>query len=103
MYIATATGCPLVWSTDYPSFPYTTNSKGHGPSQSNSLFENNAEFGLGIALGVKLLRERLRSYVKDLADLVEDDELKKLAAEWVQYYMDAGLSRQLARWLKTKI
>lgn len=57
LVIANATGCSSVWGADYPSMPYCTNAKGHGPAWGNSLFEDNAEYGLGIALGLKRRRE----------------------------------------------
>ena len=59
MMIANATGCSSIWGASAPSMPYTTNSKGHGPSWANSLFEDNAEYGLGMYLGVKQSRERV--------------------------------------------
>ena len=48
MIVANATGCTQAWGFSTPSFPYTTNSRGHGPALSNSLFENNAEYSLGM-------------------------------------------------------
>ena len=59
MMIANATGCSSIWGGSAPSTPYTTNHNGHGPAWANSLFEDNAEFGLGMFLGVKAIRERL--------------------------------------------
>ena len=71
MYIANATGCSSIWGGSAPSTPYTVNKKGHGPAWSNSLFEDNAEFGFGMMLANKQIRERLASDVKVLADCPE--------------------------------
>lgn len=68
MYIANATGCSSIWGGSAPSTPYTTNKEGHGPAWANSLFEDNAEFGLGMNLAQKTLRNRLIEKVKDLRD-----------------------------------
>lgn len=59
MMIANATGCSSIWGGSAPSIPYTTNSQGKGPAWGNSLFENNAEYGYGMFLGVKQMREKL--------------------------------------------
>lgn len=59
MMVANATGCSSVWAGSAPSVPYTTNHRGHGPAWGNSLFEDNAEFGLGMLLGVKQIRRQL--------------------------------------------
>lgn len=59
MYIANATGCSSIWGGSAPSTPYTVDKKGHGPAWSNSLFEDNAEFGYGMMLAQKQIRERL--------------------------------------------
>ncbi|MGL5648673.1 MAG: pyruvate:ferredoxin (flavodoxin) oxidoreductase, partial [Clostridium sp.] len=59
MMIANATGCSSIWGGSAPATPYTTNHKGFGPAWANSLFEDNAEFGLGMFLGAKAIRERL--------------------------------------------
>ena len=64
MYIANATGCSSIWGASTPSMPYTKNEKGQGPAWCNSLFEDNAEFGLGMYLGQKQRREGLRDTVK---------------------------------------
>ncbi|MDE5600162.1 MAG: pyruvate:ferredoxin (flavodoxin) oxidoreductase [Oscillospiraceae bacterium] len=66
MYIANATGCSSIWGGSAPSTPYTTNKDGHGPAWANSLFEDNAEFGLGMNLAQKTLRNRLIEKVKEL-------------------------------------
>jgi pyruvate:ferredoxin (flavodoxin) oxidoreductase, homodimeric len=66
MYIANATGCSSIWGGSAPSTPYTTNHKGFGPAWSNSLFEDNAEFGLGMAMAVKQMREGLRDRLEEL-------------------------------------
>ena len=59
MMIANATGCTSIWGGSAPSTPYTKNKEGHGPAWANSLFEDNAEYGLGMFLGVKAIRERI--------------------------------------------
>ncbi|WP_405381658.1 pyruvate:ferredoxin (flavodoxin) oxidoreductase [Phascolarctobacterium sp.] len=76
MMIANATGCTSIWGASAPSMPYTKNEKGHGPSWANSLFEDNAEYGLGMFLGVKQSRERVAQMIEALpaeapADLLE--------------------------------
>ena len=67
MYIANATGCSSIWGYSSPSTPYTMNSKGQGPAWSNSLFEDNAEFGYGMLLAQKAIRKRLKEEVETVA------------------------------------
>ncbi len=80
MFIANATGCSSIWGCSAPSTPYTTNKEGRGPAWSNSLFEDNAEFGLGMAVSVKNRREAMQSVVTRLAS---DAKYKKLASRWI--------------------
>ncbi|OOM77899.1 pyruvate-flavodoxin oxidoreductase [Clostridium puniceum] len=65
MMIANATGCSSIWGGSAPSTPYTTNKEGHGPAWANSLFEDNAEYGLGMFLGVKSMRQRIGSKAEE--------------------------------------
>ena len=67
MYIANATGCSSIWGNSSPSTPYTVNAKGQGPAWSNSLFEDNAEFGYGMLLAQKAIRKRLKEEVEAVA------------------------------------
>ena len=82
MYIANATGCSSIWGGSSPSTPYTTDRDGCGPAWANSLFEDNAEFGYGINLAQKSLRERLIEKIEEMAsssvDAVKDAALKFL-------------------------
>ena len=66
MYIANATGCSSIWGGSAPATPYTRNEKGYGPAWNNSLFEDNAEFGYGMALANDAIRARLADYVKGI-------------------------------------
>ncbi len=69
MYISNATGCSSIWGGSAPSTPYTVNREtGHGPAWANSLFEDNAEHGLGMYIGQKALRDRVIGYVKALRE-----------------------------------
>ena len=84
MYISNATGCSSIWGGSAPATPYTVNKEtGRGPAWANSLFEDNAEHGLGIALGQKTIRERLIGYVKELAEQVEDADKKAVIDEYL--------------------
>ncbi len=67
MYVANATGCSSIWGCSAPSTPYTVNAKGRGPAWANSLFEDNAEFGFGMAISVKVRRNELKAEVEKLA------------------------------------
>ena len=69
MYVANATGCSSIWGASAPSMPYTTNHKGQGPAWCNSLFEDNAEFGLGMFVGQKQRRARVADAVKKLVEM----------------------------------
>ncbi|WP_315108844.1 pyruvate:ferredoxin (flavodoxin) oxidoreductase [Clostridium intestinale] len=86
MYLASATGCLQAWGAAAPCVPYTTNSDGHGPAWSNSLFENNAEFSLGMCLAVKQQRESLKEKLEKIFDLTEDRILKAAIKEWSDNY-----------------
>lgn len=103
MYIATATGCAQVWATSFPSFPYSTNSKGQGPAVGGSLFENNAEYGMGIWLSVEQQRTKLAMHVSELAEKTADGELKAAAEGWLENMNDAGLSRTAGQTLKAAV
>ena len=73
VYWANATGCSQAWGSPMPGIPYTTNKKGFGPAWSNSLFENNAEFSLGMCLSVKMQRNAQLIRAKRLRDILSDD------------------------------
>ncbi len=82
MMIANATGCSSIWGASAPAMPYTKNFKGHGPAWGNSLFEDNAEYGLGMFLGVKAIRETLAADVEKALELDLSDELKTALTDW---------------------
>ena len=86
MYIANATGCSSIWANSSPSTPYTVNAKGQGPAWSNSLFEDAAEFGYGMSLAQKALRDRLRTKVEYLAENAEKEDVKAAAQEWLDTF-----------------
>ncbi len=84
MYISNATGCSSIWGGSAPSTPYTVNREtGRGPAWANSLFEDNAEHGLGIYTGQKALRERVIAYVEELVKTAKDDDIRALAEAYL--------------------
>lgn len=83
MMIANATGCTSIWGASAPAMPYTKNAQGHGPSWANSLFEDNAEYGLGMFLGVKQSRERVADLVTEALATKLSPELKAAMEEWL--------------------
>ncbi len=85
MYIANATGCSSIWGGSAPSTPYTVDKKGHGPAWSNSLFEDNAEFGYGMLLAQKQIRERLAMD----AQVLLDTPVAQQAQAWLDTYENA--------------
>ena len=93
MYIANATGCSSIWGGSAPSTPYTFNKKGQGPAWSNSLFEDNAEFGYGMFLATETLRNRVLSKVKALAEKAEKPEVKFAIAEYLDTYNDGNANK----------
>ena len=100
MYIATATGCSQVWATSFPSFPYTTNKKGQGPAVGGSLFENNAEFGMGIYLGADQQRNSLCMNIEEIAEKADDEKLKTAAVDWVAHFDDKESTKAVSEALK---
>ena len=96
MIVANATGCTQAWGFSTPSFPYTTNSRGHGPALSNSLFENNAEYSLGMCLSMQQQRSRLAGNARALAAETADGELKQALEAWLEGFDDGKNARELA-------
>ena len=84
MIIANATGCSSIYGGSSPACPYTTNSRGHGPSWANSLFEDNAEFGMGIRLGIISQKNELEIKFKKLLSETKNEKLKDLANLWLK-------------------
>ena len=99
--VANATGCSSIYSASIPSTPYTTNEAGQGPAFDNSLFEDFCEFGMGMALGNKKMRERI---VMLLSELLANDsvpaDFKEAASEWINTKDDADASKLSAAKLK---
>ena len=86
MYIANATGCSSIWGNSSPSTPYTVTPEGKGPAWSNSLFEDNAEFGYGMLLAQNTIRNRLKGLVEKLAADAENEDVKAAAQEYLDTY-----------------
>jgi pyruvate-ferredoxin/flavodoxin oxidoreductase len=96
MMVANATGCSSIWGGSAPSIPYTVNHKGHGPAWANSLFEDNAEFGLGMHLGVKALRTKLADDVQAALSTNISAELKAALEKWLAHKDNGEGSREIA-------
>lgn len=100
MLIANATGCSSIWGAYMPSAPYCVNRNGHGPAWANSLFEDNAEFGYGIATAVQHRRERLEMIVDEAIALLDlSTPLKEALQDWKSHKEDATLSYSLGQHL----
>lgn len=85
MLIANATGCASIWGGSAPSTPYTTNEEGQGPAWSNSLFEDNAEFGFGMYLANQTKREHLAHLIeKAITDKIGSSDLQELMKDWLE-------------------
>lgn len=93
MMIANATGCTSIWGCSAPSTPYTTNENGQGPAWANSLFEDNAEFGLGMILGVKQIRERLVDLATEAINSGVSADLKAALQDWIENKENGETSR----------
>lgn len=95
MYIANATGCSSIWGASAPTTPYTTNEKGQGPAWSNSLFEDNAEFGYGMMVGVKKMRTAIENRLNNI--IAKDDvkaEIKDACKAWIDSKEDGEESKK---------
>lgn len=91
-YWVNAIGCTMAWSAAMPSFPYTTDRNGHGPSYFTSLFENQAEAGLGAYLGVEKRRNEVRLQAKSLMELTKGTSLESALSAWLSAFDDLNLS-----------
>ncbi len=95
--VANATGCSSIYSGSVPSTPYTTNAEGHGPAWANSLFEDFAEFGLGMTIAGEKLRQRLADKMNEAIACPDcSDEIKALAQQWLDNKENAAVTREVA-------
>ena len=95
MYISNATGCSSIWGGPAATAPYTVNAEGHGPAWANSLFEDNAEHGLGMYTAQAVIRESLANKVKAVMENTEDEARKAACQTWLDTY-DDGESNKAA-------
>ena len=93
MMIANATGCSSIYGGSAPSMPYTVNKNGHGPSWANSLFEDNAEYGYGMAVGVNEMRKKIANYMRTAIQGNYSKEIKDAFAEWIDGIDNADASK----------
>ena len=103
VYWANATGCSQAWGSPMPGIPYTVNRKGQGPAWSNSLFENNAEFSLGMALSVKQQRARVKMLVEELAAKNINADINDAAQQYLSAFDDVDSSRKTGEFLLEQI
>ena len=96
VFWANATGCSQAWGSAMPGIPYTVNQRGYGPAWSNSLFENNAEFSLGMALSVRQQREAVREMVQAARGHEANPEVTKAMDEWLNGFDDFDRSPALS-------
>ena len=96
MVIANATGCSSIWGASAPSMPYCKDRNGKGPAWANSLFEDNAEYGLGIATGIKQIRARVKELLSELASLNISKELKDAISAWIENMENSDVTRKVS-------
>ncbi len=97
MYIANATGCSSIWGGSSPSTPYTVDKNGRGPAWSNSLFEDNAEYGYGMSLAQGALRGRLLSSVEALSKVVDNADVKAACEKYLETKDSSTLNAPASR------
>ncbi len=97
MMIANATGCTSIWGGSAPSTPYTTNSDGKGPAWANSLFEDNAEYGLGMAVAVRKIRETLKDKMNEAIASGVDAKTAQCFTAWIEGMNNADASKAAAK------
>ena len=96
MYVSNATGCSSIWGNPAATSPYTTNKDGHGPAWNNSLFEDNAEHGLGLLLGHEAVRNKVLTDTLELIAAEVSPEVTAAAAAWVKARNDGEASKETA-------
>ncbi len=96
MMIANATGCSSIWGGSAPATPYTKNAAGKGPAWANSLFEDNAEFGYGMALGVSAIRNQMVDAANELIALNVSSEVNAAFTKWLETMNDGKASKESA-------
>ena len=97
MVIANATGCTSIWGGSAPSTPYTQNAEGKGPAWANSLFEDNAEYGLGMAIASKKIRETLKMNMEKAIKAGVDDKTKETFIAWIEVMNDGEASKKASK------
>ncbi len=97
MIISNATGCSSIWGGPAATSPYTVNKEGHGPAWANSLFEDNAEHGLGVYLGQKKIRDDVKGDVEYIAQNASDENIKKAAQDYLNTYNDGNANQEPAK------
>ena len=101
MYVANATGCSSIWGGSAPSMPYTVNKDGRGPAWANSLFEDNAEYGLGMLSAVKQMRNGLKDKLETLKGI--DASVADVVDKWIETMNDGDASREASEALLAKL
>jgi pyruvate-ferredoxin/flavodoxin oxidoreductase len=97
MVIGNATGCSSIYGGSAPSCPYTVNEDGHGPAWANSLFEDNAEFGFGMQLGIGQRRDKLANLVRDAIESGISKEMEEAINDWLANMNNGEKSKELGR------
>ena len=103
MVVANATGCSSIYGGTAPVSPYTVNKCGYGPSWANSLFEDNAEYGLGMYLGISQTRDKLILLAEEARSFKLDGELSAALESWLSNYKNAEESVKLSQTIKAKL
>ena len=97
MLVANATGCSSIYGGSYPATPYTTNKEGHGPAWANSLFEDNAEFGFGMAAATETLRNRVGMAMEKLVEEGCCERVVELAKLWLENRGNGEITKKVAK------
>jgi len=96
MMIGNATGCSSIWGASAPSTPYCKDANGRGPSWANSLFEDNAEYGLGMAIGVRQIREKIRDDLNAIANYTSKENVIEACRDWIENMENGTDSRKVS-------
>ena len=97
MYISNATGCSSIWGGPAATAPYTVNEEGHGPAWANSLFEDNAEHGLGMYTAQSVIRESLANKVRTIIEKTDDEARKAACQAWLDTYNDGNANKEATK------